>query len=92
MIFGPSTLAIGELLRIDHRYSGYPCAPAITALGAELMEHINALRGEHNALRTELKVELQTMRADLVRWVFVAVMGQTAMLPGVLYFFMRYVR
>ena len=46
----------------------------------------------HNALRTGLEVALRTMKADLVRWVFVAIMGQTAMLLGVLYFFMRYAR
>lgn len=64
----------------------------MAALRAELMEHIGALRVERNALRTELKVELQTMKADLVRWVFVVIMGQTAMLLGVLYLFIRYLK
>lgn len=30
------------------------------------------------------------MKADLVRWVFVVIMGQFAMLLGVLYFLIRY--
>lgn len=39
-----------------------------------------------------LKISLQTMKADLVRWVFVVILGQTAMLLGVLYFFMKYMK
>jgi len=32
----------------------------------------------------------QTNKADLVRWVFVVIMGQTAVLLSVLYFFVKY--
>ena len=32
------------------------------------------------------------MKAGLVRWVFVVIIGQTAMLLGVLYFFVKLVR
>lgn len=68
----------------------------INALRTELKGDINALRTELNrdisALRTELKVEMQTIKADLVRWVFVAMTGQSAMLLGVLYFFMKYLK
>lgn len=38
----------------------------------------------------DLKVQGQTIKADLVRWVFVVIVGQFAMLLGVLYFFMKY--
>ena len=68
----------------------------ISALRAELKEDINALRTELksdiSAVRTDLKVEMQTVKADLVRWVFVAMTGQFAMLLGVLYFFMKDVK
>jgi len=68
----------------------------INALRAELKEDINALRtelkGDISAVRTDLKVEMQTVKADLVRWVFVAMTGQFAMLLGVLYFFMKDVK
>ena len=37
-------------------------------------------------------MDAQTIKSDLVRWVFVVIMGQTAMLLGVLYFFMKYVK
>ena len=66
----------------------------IGSLRAELKEDISTLRAElkedMSALRTELKVDAQTVKADLVRWVFLVIMGQTATLLGVLYFFMRY--
>ena len=66
----------------------------ISNLRTELKDDISNLRielkGDISALRTELKVAGQTMKADLVRWVFVVIMGQFAMLLGVLYFFIRY--
>ena len=68
----------------------------INTLRAELKEDINTLRtelkGDISAVRTDLKVEMQTVKADLVRWVFVAMTGQFAMLLGVLYFFMKDVK
>jgi hypothetical protein len=68
----------------------------MSALRAELKADMSALRAELEAdigaLRAELRVGLQTMKADLVRWVFVVILGQTAMLLGVLYFFMKYMK
>lgn len=59
-------------------------------LRVELKEALSALRTELkeeiSALRAELKADMSLLRAELVRWVFVAIMGQTAMLLGVLYF------
>jgi hypothetical protein len=43
-------------------------------------------------LRAEIKVSAQTTKAELIRWVFVVVVGQFAMLLGVLYFFIRYLK
>lgn len=66
----------------------------LAALRTELKGDIGALRTELKedigAVRTGFKVDQQTLKADLVRWVFVAIMGQSAMLLGVLYFFMKY--
>ncbi len=66
----------------------------ITGLRTELKDNITGLRtelkGELGALRTELKVDGQSIKADLVRWVFVAITGQSAMLLGVLYLFVKY--
>lgn len=61
-------------------------------LRAEFKEDIRALRSELKGEMSALRLETQTMKADLVRWVFVAIMGQTAMLLGVLYFFMKFVK
>jgi uncharacterized coiled-coil DUF342 family protein len=66
----------------------------IGGLRAELKEDINGLRAElkqnMSELQTEFKVGAQTNKAELVRWVFVVITGQFAMLLGVLYFFIRY--
>ncbi|MFZ0500090.1 MAG: hypothetical protein WAM52_13220 [Steroidobacteraceae bacterium] len=66
----------------------------ISGLRTELKDNITGLRtelkGELGALRTELKVDGQSIKADLVRWVFVAITGQSAMLLGVLYLFVKY--
>ena len=51
--------------------------------------NLSGLRSKIEVLCAELKVEMHSVKADVVRWVFVAIMGQTAMLLGVLYFFMK---
>jgi hypothetical protein len=66
------------------------------AMRSELKEAISGLRAElkqdMSELRAEIKVSAQTTKAELIRWVFVFVMGQFAMLLGVLYFFVRYLK
>jgi hypothetical protein len=47
-----------------------------------------ALREYTHAL--ELKIE--SLRGELVRWVFVCTFGQTALLAGVIYFVLTYVK
>ena len=47
-----------------------------------------ATKGDFHAL--ELKIE--SLRSELVRWVFVCTFGQTAILAGVMYFVLTYVR
>jgi hypothetical protein len=69
---------------------------AISALRTELRESLGELRAELkqnvSELRAEIKVSAQTTKAELIRWVFVVVMGQSAMLLGVLYFFIKYLK
>jgi seryl-tRNA synthetase len=69
----------------------------IGARGVETEKNISALRTELSGVRAELKDDINKLRteqkgdkADLVRWVFVVIMGQSAMLLGILYFFIRY--
>lgn len=62
----------------------------ISTLRTELKDDISALRTELKGDINDLKVQGQTIKADLVRWVFVVIVGQFAMLLGVLYFFMKY--
>jgi len=64
----------------------------ISALRTELKSDISALRAELKGDISELKVEMQSIKAGLVRWVFVVMMGQTATLLGVLYFFIKYIK
>lgn len=64
----------------------------ISALRAELKEDISSLRTELKGDINELRVQVQTVKADLVRWVFIAMTGQTAMLLGIVYFITRYVK
>jgi hypothetical protein len=65
-------------------------------LRTELKEDLGGLRAELkqnvSELRAEIKVSAQTTKAELIRWVFVVVMGQSAMLLGVLYFFIKYLK
>ena len=62
----------------------------VSALRAELKEDMSTLRADSDRNLSALRVDMQTMKADVVRWIFAAIMGQTAMLLGVLYFFMKY--
>lgn len=62
----------------------------ISTFRAEVNNEISTLRAEMKEAISGLRVEMHTLKADLVRWVFVVIMGQTAMLLGVLYFFMKY--
>ena len=67
-----------------------------SALRAQVKEDMSALRAELkediSALRARVKEDMSALRAELVRWVFVVIMGQTAMLLGVLYFFVKYLK
>ena len=39
-----------------------------------------------------LELKIESVRSDLVRWVFVCTFGQAALLAGVVYFVLTYVR
>jgi hypothetical protein len=51
----------------------------MAALRAEVKEEIAALR-----------TELYSIKAEIVRWVFLAIMGQSAMLLGAMYFLLQH--
>jgi len=61
---------------------------ALAAKVADLGVKVAALREAFHGL--ELKLE--SARSDLVRWVFVCTFGQAALLAGVVYFVLTYVR
>ncbi|MBI4621856.1 MAG: hypothetical protein HY736_01385 [Verrucomicrobia bacterium] len=43
-------------------------------------------------VRRELEVKLESVKSELVRWVFLCILGQTAVLLGAAYFFVSRVR
>jgi hypothetical protein len=65
----------------------------------EVMEAEFAAREDRLATRIEmrdgfhsLELKIEAVRSDLVRWVFVCTFGQAALLAGVMYFVLMYVR
>ena len=61
-------------------------------LRAELKDDIGNLRAGLNDEINQLRTDQKGDKADLVRWVFVVIMSQSAMLLGVFYFFIRYLK
>ena len=43
-------------------------------------------------VRRDLEVKLESVKSELVRWVFLCILGQTAVLLGAAYFFVSRVR
>ena len=43
-------------------------------------------------VRRELEVKLESVKSELVRWVFLCILGQTAVLLGAAYFFVSRIR
>lgn len=60
------------------------------AIELELAASHGALATRHDLrdLRNELKVDMAEHKSELVRWVFLCILGQTAMLLGAGYFFL----
>lgn len=40
-------------------------------------------------LEADLRVDMRDVKSDVVRWVFLAVMGQTALFSGIMYFLLK---
>jgi len=66
----------------------------LQVMEAELAIHRDALatRSDLQAAEHRLEVKIESVRSDLVRWVFVCTFGQAALLAGVMYFVLTYVR
>jgi len=54
----------------------------VPILDARLLELRTELKAELHALRHETKVELERMKAELVRWVFLTMVGNVALSAG----------
>ncbi|MGQ0833447.1 MAG: hypothetical protein ACT4O5_00755 [Gammaproteobacteria bacterium] len=61
----------------------------IQDLGAKLKGDSDGLRAELKGDTHGLRVEMHGIKSELVRWVFLVVMGQTAVLLGAAYFFLN---
>jgi hypothetical protein len=84
--FDPQTArAIGEAISLETRRSTDSLATKQDLV--ELRAHSKSDVAE---LRTEMKVELQSVKAELVRWIFLTMMGQSAMLLGGMYFLLQH--
>jgi hypothetical protein len=51
-----------------------------------------ATRTQLAETRTELKVEMHQVKSDLLRWMFSALMGQTLLIMGIMYFLLQNAR
>ena len=78
--------------RLDHLATKADLAE----LRADLKSEISDLRTEMAGVKGELRAEIRDVRAEifdvkgeLVRWIFLAVMGQTALFSGIMYFLLR---
>jgi hypothetical protein len=65
----------------------------------KVMEAEMAIQREDLATKADLRdlghaleLKMEALRSDLVRWVFVCTFGQTALLAGVVYFVLTFVR
>ncbi len=58
-------------------------------LKADLHDLRHELKADLRDLRNELKVDMAEHKTELVRWVFLCILGQTAMLLGAGYFFLN---
>jgi hypothetical protein len=54
-----------------------------------LSEEIAKVRGEIAGVRTELKIEISRVRANIVQWMFIFWVGQIGALIGILFAFFR---
>src|SRR5690606_24069757 len=65
---------------------------AVSVLRAEMREAISALREEMGRTRGELRGEIHAATSGVVRQMYMAVLGQMAVLLGFAYFFATHVR
>ena len=82
----PSThaRAIAKAIEADflHRLDNLATKSDLARLEATTKTDLAKLEGN-------LRVEIRDVKSDVVRWVFLAVMGQTALFSGIMYFLLR---
>jgi len=61
---------------------------AAIATRHDLHDLRHELKADLRDLRNELKVDMSKHKTELVRWVFLCILGETAMLLGAGYFFL----
>ncbi len=66
----------------------------LKVMEAEFATHNDtfATKSDLLAVGHSLELKIESVRSELVRWVFVCTFGQTAILAGVMYFVLTYVR
>jgi len=53
------------------------------------IEDIHGVRIEVANLRTELKTEMKEQKSEIIKWMFTMIVGQTALILGIVYFLIR---
>lgn len=61
-------------------------------LRVEMREGLLQLRVEMREEFSQIRIEMRDQKAEVVRWVFLAVMGQTAVFTGAMYLLLQYAR
>jgi hypothetical protein len=58
-------------------------------LKKEIAEFRAEVRAEFTSIRVEYKRDLSECKADMIRWMFSAMVGQTMLLVGLMYFLLQ---
>jgi hypothetical protein len=87
--------AIAKAIEADftHRLGELPTKmdlrSEINGIRLEMGEMRSELRSEVAAVKTALSVDIRDVKSDVVRWLFMAIMGQTALFSGSMYFLLQ---
>ncbi len=86
--------AIGEAIELESSRSqdAWATRQDLSEMHLALSQELTELRGEFKRDVAGLEVKLEAHKAELVRWVFLAILGQGTLLTGLMYFFLQFVR